>query len=109
MMLIEGAPGIGKTMLLKEIAYRWGNKQLLKSFKLVLLVYLRDPSVQQVASVSDLLQHFCEGNRKAIEIAVARHDYLSENGGKDLVFLLDGFDEFLIELHKDSLIFKIIN
>ena len=106
MMLIEGAPGIGKSMLLKEIAYRWGNKQLLRTFK---LVYLRDPSVQQVASVSDLLQHFCEGNRKAIEIAAACHNYLSENGGKDLVFLLDGFDEFPIELHKDSLISKIIN
>ena len=36
-ILIEGAPGIGKSILLKEIAYRWGNKQLLKTFKLVLL------------------------------------------------------------------------
>ena len=25
-ILIEGAPGIGKSILLKEIAYRWGNK-----------------------------------------------------------------------------------
>ena len=109
MMLIEGAPGIGKSMLLKEIAYRWGNKQLLKTSKLVLLVYLRDPSVQRVGSMSDLLQHFCEGNRRAVEIAAACHDYLSENGGKDLVLLLDGFDEFPIELHEGSLISKIIN
>ena len=33
-ILIEGAPGIGKSILLKEIAYRWGNKQLMKTFKL---------------------------------------------------------------------------
>ena len=105
-VLIEGAPGIGKTILLKEIAYRWGNKQLLKMFKLVLLVCLRDPTVQQVVSVSDLLQHFCMGNRRAIEIAAACHDYLSENGGKDLMFLFDGFDEFPTELQKSSLITK---
>ena len=108
-ILIEGAPGIGKSILLKELAYRWGNKQLLKTFKLVLLVPLRDPTVQQVVSVSDLLQHFCEGNRRAIEIAAACHDYLSENGGKDLVFLFDGFDEFPIELQKKSFIAKILN
>ena len=107
-ILIEGAPGIGKSILLKEIAYRWGNKQLLKTFKLVLLVCLRDPTVQQVASVSDLLQHFCEGNSRTIEIAAACHDYLSENGGKDLAFLFDGFDEYPETLQKNSLIADIL-
>ena len=108
-ILIEGAPGIGKSILLKEIAYRWGSKQLLKAFKLVLLVCLRDPTVQQVVSVSDLLQHFCEGNRRATEIAAACHDYLSENGSKDLLLLFDGFDELPTELQKSSLITKILN
>ena len=108
-ILIEGGPGIGKSILLKEIAYRWGNKQLLKTFKLVLLVPLRDPTVQQVVSVSDLLQHFCDGNRRAIEIAAACHDYLSENGGKDLLFLFDGFDELSVELQKNSLVYKILS
>ena len=107
-ILIEGAPGIGKSVLLKEIAHRWGNKQLLKTFKLVLLVCLRDPTVQQVASVSDLLQHFCEGNSRTIQIAAACHDYLSENGGKDLAFLFDGFDEYPETLQKNSLIADIL-
>ena len=35
--------------------------------------------------------------------------YLSENGGKDLVFLFDGFDEFPTELQKKSFISKILN
>ena len=108
-ILIEGAPGIGKSILLKEIAYRWGNKQLLTTFKLVLLVCLRDPTVQQLASVSDLLQHFCEGDSRTIEIAAAYHHYLSENGGKDLALLFDGFDEFPVELQTNSLICKILN
>ena len=58
--------------------------------------------------MSDLLQHFCEGKRRAIEIAAACHDYLYENGGKDLVFLFDGFDEFSIEIQKKSFISKIL-
>ena len=60
-------------------------------------------------SVSDLLQHFCEGNRRATEIAAACHDYLSENGSKDLLLLFDGFDELPTELQKSSLITKILN
>ena len=107
-ILIEGAPGIGKSILLKELAYRWGNKQLLKTFKLLLLVSLRNPTVQQVVSVSDLLQHFCMGNRRAVEIAAACHDHLSDNGGKDLVFLFDGFDEYPEELRENSLIVDIL-
>ena len=47
-ILIEGAPGIGKTLLLREISYRWGKHQILQKFKLVLLVCLRDPAVQQM-------------------------------------------------------------
>ena len=70
-ILIEGAPGIGKSILLKEIAYRWGKKQLLRTFKFVLSIQLRNPSVQQVVSVSDLLQLFCMGNRRAVDIAAA--------------------------------------
>ena len=108
-VLIEGAPGIGKSVLLKEIAYRWSKRQLLKMFKLVLLICLRDPNVQQAVSVSDLLQHFCEGNRRAAQIATGYHDYLSQNGGKDLMLLFDGFDELQAELREKSLIAKILH
>ena len=30
-ILIEGAPGIGKSALLKEIAYRWGKQEILQN------------------------------------------------------------------------------
>ena len=41
-ILIEGAPGIGKTVLAKEIAYQWANGEILKQCKLLFLLYLRD-------------------------------------------------------------------
>ena len=109
-VLIEGPPGIGKSILLKEIAYRWGSKQLLKSFKLVLLICLRDPNVQQASSIVDLLNLFCNrADVRATETMMSTcGDNLSQNGGKDLAFLFDGFDEYPEALHKNSLIADIL-
>ena len=47
-ILIEGAPGIGKTILSKEISMRWANGQLLVNTFLVFLIFLRDPLVKKL-------------------------------------------------------------
>ena len=107
-VLIEGAPGIGKSVLLKEIAFRWGTRQLLQNFELVLLVCLRDPSLQQIESVDDLLQLFYKRHKNATEITGACSEYLSKNDGKSLTLLLDGYDEYPSDLRKHSLIADII-
>ena len=107
-ILIEGAPGIGKSLLLKEVAYRWGKQQLLQIYELVLLVCLRDPSLRQVRSVDDLLQLFYKGDKNATEIVSTCSEHLSKNGGRTLVLLLDGYDEYPDDLQKCSLIADII-
>ena len=124
-VLIEGAPGIGKSILLKEIAYKWSEGALLTTFKFVVLVSLRDPAVQRVVSLSnlpetawyeeylslvkDFLQLFCKRDVGSAKVATACRDYLIRNHGKDLAFLLDGFDEFPGPLQKDSLIGDILH
>ena len=107
-ILIEGAPGIGKSVLLKEIGYKWANKELLQKFELVLLVCLRSPSFQQIQSVDDLLQLFYMGERNAKEIVRACAQYLSDNGGRSLILLLDGYDEYPEHLRESSLIANIL-
>ena len=107
-VLIEGAPGIGKTILLKEIAYRWGNKYLLQKFELVLLICFRDPSLQQIKSVSNLLQLFYKGDDNATKVVSTCSEYLSKCGGKNITLLLDGYDEYPERLQKSSLIADII-
>ena len=107
-ILIEGAPGIGKTVLLKEIACRWGDQQILRKFKLVLLVYLRDPAVQQMSLIDDLLQSFCKRDKEATEVSSACRKYFVKNNGKDLAILLDGYDEYPKRLQEDSLIADIL-
>ena len=48
MILIEGAPGIGKTILSKEIAYQWAKKVILKNIKLLFLLFIRDPQIKNI-------------------------------------------------------------
>ena len=107
-VLIEGAPGIGKTVLLKEIAYRWGDKRLLQNFELVLLLCFRNPSLQQIKSVSDILNLFCRGDENATKFVSVCSKYLFQNGGKNITLLLDGYDEYPEHLQKSSLIADII-
>ena len=107
-ILIEGQPGIGKSVLLTEILHRWAKRQLLQAHKLVLLLCLRDPMVQQAKSVDDLLHLYCKGDKRASEIISASCDQLLDNGGKELTLLLDGFDELPECLQNSSLIADIM-
>ena len=77
-------------------------------FKVVLLICLRDPILQQAKSLPDLLQYFCKGDPCAIKIATECSEYFFDNGGKDLVFLFDGFDELRGKLQTNSLIVDIL-
>ena len=102
-ILIEGAPGIGKTVLAKEIAYFWANGDLLTEFKLLFLVYLRDPKVHDVKSVKDILQLFLFQ-----QVPSDLEDYVKECRGKNIAFVFDGFDEYPVPLQRNSFIMDII-
>ena len=82
----------------------WSTKQILHQLKLVLLVCLRDPAVQEMSNINHLLQSFCIRDMRAAEVAAACSDYLLENKGKDIAFLFDGYDEYPEALQKESLI-----
>ena len=107
-ILIEGAPGIGKTILLKHIAYSWAEQEILQKYELVLLVYLRDPTVQKMSSLKELFQYFCKHHMEGDEVAMCIK-HISSNQGKTLTFLIDGYDELPEELRDNSLIADILN
>ena len=90
-ILIEGAPGIGKTILLKEIAYRWANGTMLDNARIVFLIYLRDSRFQSVTTINELLQYFDCLEEKEIPAVVKR---LKQSNGEGVVFLIDGLDEY---------------
>ena len=104
-LLIEGAPGIGKTILCKEIAYQWAEKKLLKFKKLVFLLFLRDPTIKQLMSLESLIQYFFESTKIASDLS----EHFFQAKGKGLVFIFDGYDEMSEEDRNNSLVAKIIN
>lgn len=104
-VLIEGAPGYGKTVLLKEIAYEWAQGELLVNSLLVFLVLLRDPNVQKISNLNEFM-YYCYGMSKTSEACA---DYIFKKGGEDVTFLLDGYDELPSKLQRVGFIANIIN
>ena len=90
-ILIEGAPGIGKTILLKEIAYRWANGTILNNARIVFLIYLRDLRFQSVTTINELIQYFDCLDESEIPSVVKQ---LKQSNGEGVVFLIDGLDEY---------------
>ena len=101
-ILIEGAPGIGKTVLAKEIAYQWAQGRILKERKLVFLLYLRDPKLHEAKSIDEILEPF------ATEISYDLKRCVTEGHGINVAFVFDGFDEYPVALQKKSFITDLI-
>ena len=89
-ILIEGAPGIGKTILLKEVAYRWANGTILDNAMIVFLIYLRDSRFQLVSTINELIRYFDCLDENEIPMVVRQ---LKQSNGEGVVFLFDGLDE----------------
>ena len=104
-ILIEGVPGIGKTVLAKEIAYQWAKNELLISKKLLLLVFLRECSQTQLSSFEGLMQYLFRNDEMASQLT----SYLSKGEGEGAVIIFDGFDELSEENRKKSIVVDIIN
>ena len=105
-ILIEGAPGMGKTTLCKEIAYQWAKQCLLKDTKLLLLIYLRDPSMSKIKNLKDLIHYFYSFDEGVIQYSQECAKILNDSDGNDLTIVFDGFDEF--DSSSDSLIANIL-
>ena len=57
LVLIEGAPGVGKTTFSEQYCYKWSQGKCLNDHTLLILLPLRDSSVRSAKTVSDLFQH----------------------------------------------------
>ena len=100
-ILVEGSPGVGKSVLLKHIAYLWAQGELLTNTDFLFLLHLRDPSVQQIHSLDDLVHHFYHYDKQA---CLDLTSCLRQDGGKSVTILFDGYDELPVHLQQNSFI-----
>ena len=98
-ILIEGAPGSGKSTLTVHICQRWGKGELFQQFTVVILVQLRDPAVQIAQTIADLLPV-----ENAEEIAAE----LIATSGRGVLWVLDGWDELPPHLQQHSIFRKLL-
>ena len=99
-ILVEGSPGVGKSVLLKHIAYLWAQGELLTNTDFLFLLHLRDPSVQQMNSLDDLVHHFYHYDKQASLVTSC----VAQDGGKSVTILFDGYDELPVHLQQNSFI-----
>ena len=86
-VLVEGAPGVGKTTLSWEICRRWSEGNFFKQYMLVFLLRLRDDTLQSAKTVKDLVLYVYE------EWLEATTQFLVETSGKNTLIILEGLDE----------------
>ena len=102
-ILIEGAAGIGKSLLGKEIAYKWACNDLLSSDKLLLLLQFHDPYVVKVQFIHDLA-HYIFGKGTADKDAKCLFDC----DGRNITIVLDGYSK-VFDLVERSLITRLLD
>ena len=103
-VLVEGAPGVGKSTFVWEFCRNWKRLSSLRKFKIVQLVQLRDPTIQKAKHPADLFYH------DDPRISQAVREEITRSGGRNLLLVLDGFDELPPILRKpDSVFMRIIN
>ena len=54
LVLIEGAPGVGKSTFSWDFCTKWGRSEALQDYSLVLLLPLRDNRLKEATRLSDL-------------------------------------------------------
>ena len=106
-ILVEGSPGIGKSVLLKHISYLWAKGELLTKSNLLFLLHLQDPNVHKIKSLKELVSYFYPHDHDKL-IAESCVTEISEDSGNGLTLLLDGYDELPNNLRKDGFISEIL-
>ena len=109
-ILVEGAPGVGKTELIKQIAYLWAKSELLHDMKLVFVLYLRDPSIHNLKSIETFIHQYINNENRYLSTKEAEGviQELRDSRGSNIAFLMDGFDEFPFRVYGNSFVAGLI-
>ena len=101
-IVIEGAPGIGKSTLAWELCRKWEEYARMKAYSLVILLKLREKKVHEISDVSSLFYAY-DGEDKVSLVKKVKN-----NQGKGVLFVLDGFDELPKSLQREGVLVDLL-
>ena len=101
-VLIEGAPGCGKSTLALHICQQWAEGKLFQEYRQIVLVRLREQAVQNAKNIADILP---QGNTIGREI----EEELKACNGQEVLFIFDGWDELPKTAPGQSVIVSILD
>ena len=99
LILIEGAPGVGKTTFSWKVCQMWGRKEILQNISTLVLLPLRDHGLKEITNLGELLAHTKPGAESLVE-------EIEANKGEGIAFWLDGWDEIASTLDGHSSIYE---
>ena len=98
-ILVEGAPGVGKSTFAWEFCRRWERGEIAQQYQLVLLLRLRDERMSSANDLQDLIYYPNTGVSHAVECE------LVDSHGVNTLIILEGFDELPDSQRKKSSIY----
>ena len=87
LVLIEGAPGVGKTTFSWEFCRKWGKGEILQDLSLLFLLPLRDNNLKETKTLSDLFYH----PNSELQQAVVQE--VTSNQGQGVAIWLEAWNE----------------
>ena len=99
LVLIEGAPGVGKTTFSWEFCKKWGKGEILQDHSLLLLLPLRDNNLKEAKTLSDFFYH------PNFELQQAVVQEVTSNQGKGVAIWLEAWDELNHEPREKASVF----
>ena len=100
-VLIEGAPGIGKSTLCWQLCRLWAEGRLQYKWDLMVLIEIRHKAMQKAHSVYNLLVYpYDTTTRKSIAREVQKRK------GEGLLLIFDGYDELSEDQRSELSVFQ---
>ena len=105
LILVEGRPGSGKTVLVHKITKDWTLGRALFRTNLTIFVTLRLFNMNEHKNLSEILRDFYS-NEKELEAIVKD---MERHNGEGICFIFDGLDEYRPSSREKSVIFKLLD